>query len=184
MYLTPWVRETWKNIFFSRNPSKSFPGMSCMQRYQYNRIGLIRSDLKMLPKSPLSWKKISKLRARSDRGCSEIISIENWMKPSRIFYKKSTPNLFMYCLLWHLLQLHIYPRFCIHRFSSCKYAISNTFSWNAHPARSRCRFSFSLIQKNYIIIFMYQLFAATKCSRRSKWSWSDDAYHVDTPLVS
>ncbi len=24
MYLTPWVRETWKNIFFSKNPSKSF----------------------------------------------------------------------------------------------------------------------------------------------------------------
>ncbi len=149
-----------EEYFSSRNPSKSFPGISCMQRYQYNCIGLIRSDLKMLRESPLSWKKISKLRGRSDRSSSEIRSIENWMKPSGIFYNKSTPNLFMYCLLWYLLQLHVYSRFPIHNFTSCKYAISNTFSWNAHPPRSHCRFSFSLIQNNYVIIFMCQLFAA------------------------
>ncbi len=72
MYLTPWVRETWKNIFCSRNLSKSFPGMSCMQKYQCNCTGLIKSELKMLPEWPLSWKKIIMPRGRSDRICSKI----------------------------------------------------------------------------------------------------------------
>ena len=172
MYLTLWVRKTWRNIFCSRNPSKSFPGMSCMQKYQCNCNGLIRSELKMLPEWPLSWKKIIMPRGRSDRSCSEIRSIEIWMKPCSIFCNKSTPNLFMYCLLWYLLQLYIYRSFPTHDFGSFKHAFSNTFSQSEQWAPFRVQYPTSLMINNSITILSCEGLLDTKWRCRSTWSWN------------
>ncbi len=103
---------------------------------------------------PLSMWKMIVLGGMSDMWYSQTSTIENWMKPNVTFYNMGTPNLFMYYMLWYLLQLHIYSRFPTHNFCSCKHAFSNTFSQSAYWAPFRVQFSTSLRVYNSITILL------------------------------
>ncbi len=143
-----------------------------MQIGHYNWNGLCRSNPERLQKWPLSMWKMIVLRGMSDMWCSQTRTIENLMKPNVAFYNMGTPNLFMYSLLWYLLQLYIYSRFITHDFGSCKDALSNTFSQSAYWAPSRVQFSTSLVVNNSITILLCEGLLDTKWRCRSTWSWS------------
>ena len=143
-----------------------------MQNGHYNSNGLSISKSKRLRKWTLSMWKMIVLGVMSDMWYSQPRTIGNWMKPNAIFYNMGTPNLFMYSLLWYLLQLYTYSRFPTHSFGSCKHTFSSTFCQSAYWAPFRVQFSTSLMVNHSITILSCEGVLDTKWRCRSTWSWN------------